>query len=251
MRSNKFSSYLDERRARFLSKIVLSPPSPTATLTPKTPPESPAIFHYSLPSPGLNSPLTLFESLSENGSPYSCEPWIEQVDFRLVNFSKAKEVPPRKPAPGITRLLPSLDQISARLHSQEQTRPRPQNQNRAPRLPRFLTPDLTAAPKDAPAPEPAIAAPPKLVVVPTVLHESRSVATSPTRVSAATQTRERRALDMLSTIRRRTQASDDVGLSEADMRKSKWKRFSAPADLMPHQPRTGFEHPVLSLPGGF
>lgn len=34
-----------ERRALFLSK-VLAPPSPTATCTPKTPPESPAIFHY-------------------------------------------------------------------------------------------------------------------------------------------------------------------------------------------------------------
>lgn len=36
------------RRALFLSK-VLAPPSPTATTLPKTPPESPAIFHYVCP----------------------------------------------------------------------------------------------------------------------------------------------------------------------------------------------------------
>lgn len=39
---------LVERRALFLSKVQ-APPSPRATLLPKTPPESPAIFHYSLP----------------------------------------------------------------------------------------------------------------------------------------------------------------------------------------------------------
>jgi len=114
-----------ERRALFLSK-VLAPPSPTAVSTPKTPPDSPAIFHYSLPSPGLVSPLSMFESL-EDGScdPYMArEPWVEQVDFRLPDHLKTttldtapkvslKGLLPQKSKSG--KPIPSLDQISARL----------------------------------------------------------------------------------------------------------------------------------------
>src|SRR2546421_296785 len=72
---------LVERRALFLSKVQ-APPSPTATMTPKTPPDSPAIFHYTLPSPGLVSPLAMFDNLNDNNdsAPHK---WVEQVDFRL------------------------------------------------------------------------------------------------------------------------------------------------------------------------
>src|SRR6202044_2363180 len=76
-----------ERRALFLSKLQ-APPSPSAVSLPKTPPDSPAIFHYTLPSPGLNSPLALFDALSHNTLAniglQSVEPWVEQVDFRLL-----------------------------------------------------------------------------------------------------------------------------------------------------------------------
>jgi len=116
-----------ERRALFLSK-VLAPPSPTAVCTPKTPPDSPAIFHYSLPSPGLVSPLSMFESLANDDD--SCdsfmarEPWVEQVDFRLPDHMKTttliaapkvslKDLLPQKSKAG--KPIPSLDQISARL----------------------------------------------------------------------------------------------------------------------------------------
>ncbi|CAE7143433.1 unnamed protein product [Rhizoctonia solani] len=86
-----------ERRALFLSRII-APPSPTSAETAVTPPESPAIFHFSLPSPGLASPLELFETVT------SREHWIEEVDYNKK---------PLRSAP--TGRLPSLDQITARL----------------------------------------------------------------------------------------------------------------------------------------
>lgn len=84
---------------------------------------------------------------------------------------------------------------------------------------------------------------------------------SPTELSEcnvnALASRERRAHDMLSTLKRRTLTPTfDYHLTEVetdgvDARKSKWKRHSAPADIYPFRQRTGFEHPVLALPGGF
>ncbi|CAE6417136.1 unnamed protein product [Rhizoctonia solani] len=91
-----------ERRALFLSRIT-APPSPTSTETAVTPPESPAIFHFSLPSPGLASPLELFETVT------SRERWIEEVDYN----KKPLRTPARDAFP--TARLPSLDQITARL----------------------------------------------------------------------------------------------------------------------------------------
>lgn len=79
-----------ERRALFLSKIG-APPSPTAISLPKTPPESPAIFHYSLPSPGLVSPLAHFETLEEEDDEFAPRKvWVEQVDFKLLPPSGGK-----------------------------------------------------------------------------------------------------------------------------------------------------------------
>ncbi|KAI0639248.1 hypothetical protein C8Q77DRAFT_1046474 [Trametes polyzona] len=108
-----------ERRALFLSKVQ-APPSPSATFTPVTPPESPAVFHYSLPSPGLESPLEVFEAL-QLGRPVAptCQPWVEQVDFRLPGDVHPKAPLKSAPAPSSTKrkALPSLDQITARLSS--------------------------------------------------------------------------------------------------------------------------------------
>jgi hypothetical protein len=112
-----------ERRALFLSK-VMAPPSPSATTIPKTPPESPAIFHYTLPSPGLVSPLALFESLSNQGRP-SSQQWVEQVDFRRRDTKskyQAQDASPIPHSPGRAKYaapLPTLDEISARIHSQK------------------------------------------------------------------------------------------------------------------------------------
>jgi len=275
-----------ERRALFLSK-VLAPPSPTATLTPKTPPESPAIFHYSLPSPGLVSPLALFESLedpSRGPSDMTRESWVEQVDFRLPLRAKEKEKPGNQTP--FVKTLPSLDQISARLSSQGHV-PTPPASAEGPiahrtRLPPFLAKRLTTTtnaperprlyigvgrlqipvrppkPKEAantsfPPPKEPMSLLPKLQITTTLVP--RTTKTSPIELSEsnvqALDSRERRARTMVSTLRRRTIPSD-LGITghETDERKAKWKRHSAPAELTSDQ-RSGFEHPVLALPGGF
>ncbi|KAG6831271.1 hypothetical protein H0H92_011781 [Tricholoma furcatifolium] len=231
------------------NKQVLAPPSPTATLTPKTPPDSPAIFHYSLPSPGLESPLALFESLSADSDsplPYGREPRIEKVDFRVPEYTKAKEPTPRG------RSLPSLDQITARLTSNVRQRNdtvspvdlRPAAVTDRPRLQLGvgrLTMPIRTLPPDShkAAPELLDANPP-----------AHPILAMPSVISS----RERKAHDMLSTLRRRTSLFEprlDGVQQHGDVRGAKWKRHSAPADLLPLHTRLGFEHPVLALPGGF
>ncbi|KAK7064453.1 hypothetical protein R3P38DRAFT_2824642 [Favolaschia claudopus] len=276
-----------ERRALFLSK-VLAPPSPTATLLPKTPPDSPAIFNYTLPSPGLVSPLALFESLNENPSygpfAYTREPWVEQVDFRRpADKAKAEITPKSKPTThaNTAKSLPSLDQISARMSSHGHRRtPSAEAAERKARLPAFLAqprlnaPRLTigvgrlqwpvrsASPDNAkklpnmPPRSPCYPLSPNLQVTTIVVPRTSSM--SPTELSEsnllALNARERRAKDMLSTLRRRTRPSENGmvsdGLMHDDTLDRKWKRRSAPAELSPRA-RSGFEHPVLAMPGGF
>lgn len=266
-----------ERRALFLSK-VLAPPSPTATFLPKTPPDSPAIFNYTLPSPGLVSPLALFESLNENpayGVLFNREPWVEQVDFRLP---VAKKVEPHAAAKPTTHAnpakpIPSLDQISARLSSRGHVRtPSAEAAERKLRLPAFLAhsrepttlavgrlklPIRSSKPSAAiaknlplmPPRSPCYPLSPKLQV--TTLVVPRSSCLSPIALSEsnllALNSRERRAKDMLSTLKKRT---ENGLLQDTDGLDRKWKRRSAPAELSPRV-RTGFEHPVLAMPGGF
>jgi hypothetical protein len=257
-----------ERRALFLSK-VLAPPSPTATSLPKTPPDSPAIFHYTLPSPGLESPLALFESLET--SPPSCKPWVEQVDFRLPadgTFSARRVLTPAR-----SSALPSLDEISARL---ARTSPN----GSATRLPAFLanvrqtqaterptrlpmtvgrlqmpvrTPKARPQALDLlPPKSPCSPLLPKLEITTLVVPCSSSL--SPIELTETNllslDSRERRARDMFTAIRRRVAAPSDNGLNghEENMER-RLRRRSAPGDL--GKPRTGFEHPVLAMPGGF
>jgi hypothetical protein len=278
-----------ERRALFLSK-VLAPPSPTATTQPVTPPDSPALFHFRFPSPGLVSPLALFESLNENSPSgplsYPIDPWVEQVDYKL---------PHQKPYPNVgrkftnaTKPLPSLEQISARLGPNAIRFSSSEGTGRTSRLPNFLAnrqaaitnpserprlsfgagrlqlPVQSPQPSKAestiipPAPKsPSSPLTPELQV--TTLLVPRSSSLSPTELSEsnlqAFDSRERKAKDMLSTLRRRVAPSDDgVNGHEPPQptlgRDQRWKRRSAPGEIAP-RPRTGFEHPVISLPGGF
>ncbi|KAG6861203.1 hypothetical protein C0995_002552 [Termitomyces sp. Mi166 len=241
-----------ERRALFLSK-VLAPPSPTATLTPKTPPESPAIFHYSLPSPGLVSPLALFESLSEDAKhdplSYSHEPWVEQVDFRTSQHAKVQETSSRvRP--------PSLDQISARITSRTHAR---SHVNEVPAVISYptATPDRPRLQVGVGRLQMPIRADP-LHTLPS--NSRKPLDTLELRVKAImahptqSNSREHRAHNMLSTLRRRMGSFEcrlDGVEPEAAARGVKWKRHSAPGDLLPLRERSGFEHPVLGLPGGF
>ncbi|KAH9486744.1 hypothetical protein JR316_0000809 [Psilocybe cubensis] len=260
-----------ERRALFLSKVQ-APPSPTATVTPKTPPESPAIFHYSLPSPGLVSPLALFESLNEDRGavPHT---WIEQVDFRLPE-EQSKQSKYEKVGP--PRALPSLDQISARLISRHGkadplghhdatpiitvSRPRPSVGVGRLRMPIRAQPAAPIEQKPQPVlpPKSPLQLDPELrvttLVVPRTSTTYRAVELTETNLNAL-NSRGQTAHNMLSTLRRRTlsteskAAAPNPGDAEAQL---KWRRRSAPPDMMQQsRARTGFEHPVLALPGGF
>lgn len=274
-----------ERRALFLSK-VLAPPSPTAVEQPVTPPDSPALFHFRFPSPGLVSPLALFESISENSASgplsYPIDPWIEQVDYRLP-YQKALAI--KKPTfTKSKKSLPSLEQISARLGPNHIRISSSESNGRTTRLPNFLAqrqattterPRLSFGtgrlqlPMKSPQPtkvEMETVPPPKSpsspvgsrLQVTTLVVPRCEQKLSPTELSEsnlqALQSRERRAKDMLSTLRRRVAPSDDGVLINEPVERPvldrRWKRHSAPAEIVP-RPRTGFEHPVLALKGAF
>lgn len=245
-----------ERRALFLSKVQ-APPSPTAALTPKTPPDSPAIFHYTLPSPGLESPLALFESLHDNRDGVR-HGWVEQVDFKQAKpvYEKAKVYPG----------LPTLDQISARLiprSAQEDSAELPALSPRNGlstrpsvgvgrlRMPlrTQVTMPLELQPKPMPPESPLS---PDLHITTLVVprtHAPPSLQLTEVNLDAL-NSRDQRAHNMLSTLRRRTSLSERNSNSCSQVQQ-KWRRRSAPADLMPLHARIGFEHPVLALPGGF
>lgn len=275
-----------ERRALFLSKVQ-APPSPRSTLLPKTPPESPALFHYSLPSPGLRSPLTAFAN-EDFGKPR--ESWVEQVDFRLPEQEYVKP-PPRSASLFKTKKLPSLDQITAHLSNQVMSHDGigPQSRHTT-RLPAFLQsvaatkteavegakprPMLPAGvgrlhfpvrsaspPNEEPAkleircPSPRLPpspCSPKLQIKTTVVPHTSShspVDLTEGNLRALDLARERTAQTMLVRLRRRTVVPE--GLSGDDgVDERKLRRHSAPPEL-PLCERVGFTNPRLNLPGAF
>ncbi|KAJ3499648.1 hypothetical protein NLJ89_g10077 [Agrocybe chaxingu] len=235
-------------------------------MTPKTPPESPAIFHYSLPSPGLVSPLALFESLNGNRDA-APDGWVEQVDFRL-SAERARTMN-TKPKPSA---LPSLDQISARMMSR--------TARQSDYDPDSMTPVYTARPRPSfgvgrlkmplrTAPVPIVSTQPQHALPPqspllnpsnelsvTTLVVPRSNSSSPTKLTEtnlnALNSRGQRASNMLTALRKRTLSQDKITTPTMEANSEfKTRRRSAPADLMPCRARVGFEHPVLALPGAF
>jgi len=265
-----------ERRALFLSKVN-APPSPTATALPKTPPDSPAILHYTLPSPGLDSPLALFESLQTDstGPVPSVEPWVEQVQYRQLNSASVRP--------------PSLEQITAHLSSHGHSASAKDEYHRPPiPLPTFLhshpriktarsvsqyhvvsgeraadgqqeleadiTPPVpgagelfTSLPETHPISGPAL-----LVTTTKIEGTSNLSQAALTEVNlSALNSRALTGRDMMSKLRRRLSglpSADDVGVADEDERRA--RRISAPAEL-PTRERDGFAHVVLALPGAF
>ena len=260
-----------ERRARFLIKVA-EPPSPSAAYEPKTPPDSPAIFNYSLPSPGLISPLAMYEYLEDEC--VTSKPWTEQVDFRLPKSA----VQLKQGRPAVTfksgKGLPSLDEISARLSFKNVSGAH----QATPRLPSFLQKKQAAAtePKapampapitvgrlrmpvsrsrgPSPPPEqPVYEAPPspvtpRLQVTTTVIPRMpRSTATNLTESNVEAFSRSHLA----KSVRRSSLASPtSVPSPTTPVEERAIRRRSAPAEL-PIRVRSQFKHPVLDLPGGF
>jgi hypothetical protein len=260
-----------ERRARFLLKVA-EPPCPSAAYEPKTPPDSPAIFNYSLPSPGLISPLTMYEYLEEEC--VTSNPWTEQVIFRLpksvVQLKQSGPVLTFKSGKG----LPSLDEISARLSLKNLSGAH----QATPRLPSFLQkkrgstvkPEAPATPAPItigrlriPGPRSRSASPPperqvyevppspvtpKLQVTTTVVPRMpRSNMANLTESNLEAFSRSQ----LLKSVRRTSAASPMTAPAPTTpVRDRVVRRRSAPAEL-PVRARKQFKHPVLDLPGGF
>jgi len=242
-----------DRRALFLSKLQ-APPSPTATTTPRTPPESPAVFHYTLPSPGLMSPFTVFESVDKD----NCEGWVETVYFEKQN-TDCTDLTLAEKRKSVLR-IPSLEQISARMkpstvnpsdsrvdargltsvtNTTSHTRPfvgvgRLKMPLRASRS----QPHTTLTPPSRSSSEPTLR-------TATVARNAANSVASNTKLTETNlntfNVRGQRAHDMLCTLRRRT---------SPDRTDEESKRYSAPAE-MTRRPRIGFAHPVLASPGSF
>jgi hypothetical protein len=241
---------------------------------PKTPPESPRIFHHSLSSPGFEPSLALFESWSGNHADDVPHKWVERVDFRLVDEQS-------KPNPSLNRSsakacgVPSLDQISARFPRParlddikmtcdvltNEHSPRPSVGIGRLRMPLRTQAILQSNDKHIPFKR----LPPPLSLVPcaTTYVISRSPSSSPAQLTTsnldALSSRDQKASNMLFTLRKRRLSSEfdsiivqepAIDSEEEAYSKLRWRR-SAPADMTPLRARFGFEHPVLASPGGF
>lgn len=264
-----------ERRALFLSKVN-APPSPTATALPKTPPESPAILHYTLPSPGLDSPLALFESLQQTDPTGPVKPWVEQVHYRQLNGASVRP--------------PSLEQITAHLsshgHSTTATTVKDENHRRPIPLPTFLRshPRMKTAVSQhhvgsgegtcgeqnleaeimppgglsLPLPKahavPSLSGPGLLVTTTTISGSSKPLSSTLTEVNLSVlNSRALTGRDMMSKLKRRVSgfpSANGVGGCGVDEDERRARRISAPAEL-PKREREGFAHLVLALPGAF
>lgn len=271
----RLSYLLADRRALFLSKLQ-APHSPTAVTTPKTPPESAGIFPHTLPSPGLESSLTLFDSWSGNHADDVPHTWVECVDFDERSTSKPLfNRSSTKPARG----LPSLDQISARFSRPAkldevkmtcgalttENSPRPSVGIGRLRMP-LRTPVILQSDNQRKKYSPSKPLPPPLSLEPCAqtFVIPRSLSSAPAQLTESNlnslNSRDQRASNMLFTLRKRRLSSEfnstagqeiAIGSEEGEASsKLRWRR-SAPADMTPLRARFGFEHPVLASPGGF
>jgi len=258
-----------ERRARFLRKVA-EPPSPSAAYEPKTPPDSPAIFNYSLPSPGLISPLAMYEYLEDEC--VTSKPWTEQVYFRLPKSAALSKQDRSTLAFKGGRGLPSLDEITARMSFKSVSG----GHQAAPRLPSFLRkkqaaaaePEAPAVPAPvtigrlrmpgsrtrgpSPPPEQRTYQAPPSPVTPRLQITTMVVPRMPTSISANLTESNLAAFSRSQALRsvRRSSSLSSPPAPTTPTEERAMRRRSAPAEF-PIRPRRQFKHPVLDLPGGF
>jgi len=249
---------------------VAEPPCPSAAYEPKTPPDSPAIFNYSLPSPGLVSPLAMYEYLEEEC--VTSQPWTEQVYFRLPKSSARSKTN----HPALTfksgNVLPSLDEISARLRFKKlsgahQARPRLPSfllkkrdaalESETPATPPPITIGRLRMPASrtrgaSPPPEKQVYGVPPSPVTPTLQVTTTVVPRMPRLTSINLTESNLEALSRSPFLRSSRTASlaTMTPVSAAHAEDRTIRRRSAPAEL-PARARSQFKHPVLDLPGGF
>ncbi|KAI6153419.1 hypothetical protein BKA82DRAFT_148106 [Pisolithus tinctorius] len=278
-----------ERRARFLSKVS-EPPSPTAATTPKTPPESPAILHCSLPSPGLESPRAVFASVSRNGcgeqpdGGMSHQGWVEQIDFRIPiskqrSAGRAGSADVKTPTK-LRKFAPSLDEITTRMSSATLRRSskdtvafsNQQTNHSCPQLPSVTAeprPKLNVGRLHMPLRELSpgasfanggerrfVRAPPSALLTPalevTTTFVPRTVRAAPFPLSESNLQTFSRSYTARDMIRTLKRRSLSPPPLGGCEAKNRvvQKRWSAPAELYGCG-RTSFQHDVLSMPGSF
>lgn len=238
------------------------------------------MFHYALPSPGLESPLAMYEYL-ENECVTS-KPWIEQVDYRLPFPAKASPKNVRAPASSRSskKGLPSLAQISAHM-TMKQLSDTHEAAAAPRRLPSFLQqkqqsavveePVRKASPppisvgrlrmpgtrsSSPPAPEvkriysaPPSPKTPELQVTITLVPRTASTTRNLTESNLEAFSRE----NMLRTLRRQSASTFEQDLAAQQKKVAEERlrrRHSAPPEL-PKRERAGFKHGVLNHRAGF
>jgi hypothetical protein len=164
--------------------------------------------------------------------------------MRLPAFLRShKKEPPRAPIPTDVSPTHPLSISVGRLKMPARSRSASPPQQMAPPAPSRIV--IPTSPRSPVAP--------KLQVTTTIVPRSSSL--SPTELSERNvfvlTARASCAKDMLSALKRRSYPSEDglTGYDQDDDQKER-RRRSSPAELSKTQ-RLGFEHPVLSIPGGF
>ncbi|KAI6132664.1 hypothetical protein EDD16DRAFT_1467971 [Pisolithus croceorrhizus] len=279
-----------ERRAQFLSKVS-EPPSPTATTTPKTPPESPAVLHCSLPSPGLESPRTVFASVSRDtcvelpDSDKSHQGWVEQIDFRIpvgkqcsAGRASCTEV---KNSARLGKFAPSLDEITARMSSATLKRSSKDTVTCSNKRRDLRFPGVTAEPRPelnvgrlhmplrelSPGPPFAdglerciLQSPPSALLTPalqvTTTVVPRTVRATPFPLSETNLhafSRSYTARDMIRTLKRRSSSPPPAGGRDLshETKDRVFQRRWSAPAELYDCGRAGFQHDMLSIPGSF
>lgn len=266
-----------ERRALFLSRIR-EPALCTEVYTSKVTPESPDVIHCTLPSTGLELPLVSLESLANKRNDLIGG----ERSRRHVGFGQMDSLLPiGQPKVDLKSRhnLPSLEEIIARVGQARL----PPSMAHDPILttPTPLPSIFLRSGKDAP-PTRSVSDTRRDINIGRlhmpVRRRQSSNSLSDVRLSASTRCstkfemttpavpdtrsnagyahtepnvhalgRASTAREMISTIKRRT--SPPPGLPR-DQDQFRSKRHSAPAEMQ-LRGRSGFEHPNLSLPGGF
>lgn len=216
-----------------------------------TPPDSPAEFHFSLPSPGLVSPLALFETLNDLDA-YDEEghiqhaAWIERIDY-----SRAKpELIPMSPEIRIIQPDPnSLERHHQLAGLLSVNKPLPRL---PPRTPSFSVPSLDqitariaakSSPKTGSVHPPSSLRPSARAGLPPFLASRQRQGAGPAQAASPPSRPPFPAL----TLTRPSNASPGRVAKRNEMMEKLNRRISAPARLIPERD----PHPITRIPGGF
>ncbi|KAK2461766.1 hypothetical protein APHAL10511_006229 [Amanita phalloides] len=214
------------RRARFITRVLSGPLTQAVSSNSLAPPTVP-----------LSSPDAFASFRQASTKPeISSSPGDE-----MAYYSGIQDKNPSKLTSQFAKgnIVPSLDEISARLASQGYVCNPRSKQSTTSSLPRSVHLQSPHGNIQIHAPQP--------------LPSPKSCNHLVLSTEPASPTRASRAHDMLSALRRRTSPPvPPINTGEGcDMVDKKRKRHSAPGDLFSLQARVDFQHPVLSMPGGF